>query len=44
MLNKVYNLGFTLRRVESRHVRLALVTFTLICVVIGAGAPFGGGH
>lgn len=44
MLNKVYNFGFVLRKVESRHVRLALVTATIICMVIGVGAPMGDGH
>jgi hypothetical protein len=44
MRNKVYHLGFALRKVEPRHVRIGLAVLTLVCFVIGAGAPQGSGY
>lgn len=44
MKNQLFKMSFALNKVEPRHLKLALLTFTLVCLVIGAGAPAGTGH
>ncbi len=45
MKRNIQNLGLTLGRLDSRHVRLGLAVLGLVLFVLGAGAPFAtGGH
>ncbi len=43
MSRKLQLANLYLSRIDSRHVRLALVILSLILFVLGAGAPDGGG-
>ncbi len=43
MNNKLNQLKLNLARIDSRHVRLALVILSLALFVLGAGAPDTGG-